>query len=165
MGRPGQPVCRLRRNRRHGHRHQRRCRYGAPASRRDHGRSERTRHSASRGQPAACGPERQPCRSGTGTAGLPKRRGVERTRKKMKETQEVTLEKLGEVIELGADKAVVAALSETVKNIDDTIKSLGAAARERLAAASEHDKQYNALRDAQTTFVAIARPAMTDAQA
>jgi methyl-accepting chemotaxis protein len=85
--------------------------------------------------------------------------------KKMKETQEVTLEKLGEIIELGADKTVVAALSETVKNIDDTIKSLGAAARERLAAAAEHEKLYDALRNAQTTFVAVARPAMTDAQA
>ena len=60
--------------------------------------------------------------------------------KKMKETQEVTLEKLGEIIELGADKAVVAALSETVKNIDDTIKSLGAAARERLEAAAQHEQ-------------------------
>src|SRR3984893_15268436 len=47
--------------------------------------------------------------------------------KKMKETQAVTLEKLGEIIELDADKAVVAALSETVKNIDETIKSLVAA--------------------------------------
>jgi hypothetical protein len=88
----------------------------------------------------------------------------ERT-KKMKETQEVTLQKLGEIIELGADKTVVAALSETVKNIDDTINSLGAAARERLAAAAEHDKLYDALRSAQTAFVAVARPAMTDARA
>jgi hypothetical protein len=48
--------------------------------------------------------------------------------KKMKETQRVTLEKLGEIIELGADKAVVAALTETVKNIDDAIGSLGSAA-------------------------------------
>src|SRR6478736_3351616 len=39
----------------------------------------------------------------------------------MKETQAVTIEKLGEIIELGADSAVVAALSETVKNIDDNI--------------------------------------------
>ena len=70
--------------------------------------------------------------------------------KKMKETQEVTLGKLGEIIELGADKTVVAALGETVKNIDDTINSLGAAARERLAAAAEHEKQYDALRNAQT---------------
>ena len=85
--------------------------------------------------------------------------------KKMKETQEVTLQKLGEVIELGADKTVVAALGETVKNIDDTINSLGAAARERLAAAAEHEKLYDALRSAQTTFAAVARPAMTDAQA
>src|ERR1700710_1279136 len=55
----------------------------------------------------------------------------ERSRK-MKETQTVTMQKLGEVVELGADKTVVAALTETVKNIDDMIKSLGSAARERL---------------------------------
>gem|GEM_PF-403088 len=84
--------------------------------------------------------------------------------KKMKETQRVTLEKLGEIIELGADKAVVAALTETVKNIDDTIKSLGAAARERLDAAAQHEKQYDALRKAQANFVAAASPAMMDAQ-
>jgi methyl-accepting chemotaxis protein len=83
---------------------------------------------------------------------------------KMKETQEVTLEKLGEIIELGADKAVIATLSETVKNIDDTIKSLGAAARERLAANALHDAQYDALRKAQADFVAAASPAMMDAQ-
>src|ERR1700694_5945676 len=41
--------------------------------------------------------------------------------RKMKEAQALTLEKLGEIIELGADKAVVAALGETVKNIDETI--------------------------------------------
>src|SRR6202030_306521 len=85
--------------------------------------------------------------------------------KKMKETQEVTLQKLGEVIELGADKTVVAALSETVKNIDDTTNSRGAAARDRPAAAADHEKLYDALRSAQTTFTAVARPAMTDAQA
>ena len=78
--------------------------------------------------------------------------------RKMKETQAVTLEKLGEIIELGADKTVVAALGETVKNIDDTIKSLGAAARERLEAAAQHDKQYDALRKAQAGFVAAASP-------
>jgi methyl-accepting chemotaxis protein len=85
--------------------------------------------------------------------------------KKMKETQEVTLQKLGEIIELGADKTVVAVLSETVKNTDDTINSLGAAARERLAAAAEHEKLYDALRSVQTNFVAVAHPAMTAAQA
>ena len=55
--------------------------------------------------------------------------------KKMKETQTVALQKLGEIVELGADKTVVAALTETVKNIDDMIKSLGSAARERLEVA------------------------------
>ena len=83
----------------------------------------------------------------------------------MKETQQVTVEKLGEIIELGADKAVIAALSETVKNIDDNINSLGSAARERLDLAAQHDRQYGALRSAQTGFVAAASPAMMDAQA
>src|ERR1700722_4358949 len=46
--------------------------------------------------------------------------GVNERARKIKETQAVTLEKLGEIIELGADKAVVAALTETIKNIDDT---------------------------------------------
>ena len=87
----------------------------------------------------------------------------ERT-KKMTETQQGTLAKLGEIIELGADKAVVAALNETVKNIDETIKSLGAAARERLDVAAQRGKQYDALRSAQASFVAAASPAMMDAQ-
>src|SRR3984893_12372508 len=69
--------------------------------------------------------------------------------RKMKETQAVTLEKLGEIIELGADRAVVAALGETIKNVDEMIKSLGAAARDRLEAAAQHSKQYDALRKAQ----------------
>jgi methyl-accepting chemotaxis protein len=84
--------------------------------------------------------------------------------KKMKETQQTALAKLGEITELGADKTVVAALSETVKNIDDMIKSLGSAARERLDVVALHDKQYDALRGAQTGFVAAASPAMLDAQ-
>jgi methyl-accepting chemotaxis protein len=84
--------------------------------------------------------------------------------KKMKETYAVTFEKLGEVIELGADKAVVAALTETVKGIDDTIKSLVAAARERLEVAAQHEKQYDTLRSVQAGFVAAAAPAMLDAQ-
>ena len=89
---------------------------------------------------------------------------AERTRK-IKQTQAVTFGKLSEIIELGADKAVVDALTETIKNIDDTIKSLGAAARERLEADAQHDKQYDALRKAQAGFVAAAAPAMMDAQA
>ena len=82
----------------------------------------------------------------------------------MKETQQTALAKLGEITELGADKNVVAALGETVKNIDDMIKSLGSAARERLDIVALHDKQYDALRGAQTGFVAAASPAMLDAQ-
>ena len=82
----------------------------------------------------------------------------------MKEIQQVALQKLGEIIELGADKTVVTALTETVKNIDDMIKSLGSAARERLDVAALHDKQYDALRKAQADFVAASAPAMMDAQ-
>jgi methyl-accepting chemotaxis protein len=85
--------------------------------------------------------------------------------KKMKDTQQVALQKLGEITELGADKNVVAALGETVKNIEDTIQSLGSAARERLDVAAQHDKQYNALRAAQAGFVAAASPAMMNSQA
>ena len=87
----------------------------------------------------------------------------ERT-KKMKEAQAQALQKLGEIIEMGADKTIVAALTETVKNIDDVIKSLGTAARERLDVTALHEKQYDALRDAQAAFVAAAGPAMLDAQ-
>ena len=68
----------------------------------------------------------------------------ERSRK-MKETQAIALQKLGEIIELGADKTVVAALTETVKNIDEMIQSLGSAARERLETAALHEKQYDTL--------------------
>ena len=90
--------------------------------------------------------------------------GLNERARKIKETQAVTLEKLGEIIELGADKAVIAALTETVKNIDETTKSLVAAARERLEAGAQHEKLYDALRKAQAGFVAAASPAMLDAQ-
>ena len=87
---------------------------------------------------------------------------TERT-KKMKETQTIALQKLGEIVELGADKAVVAALTENVKNIDDMIKSLGSAARERLEVAAQHEKLYDAVRKAQRRFTAAAGPAAIDA--
>jgi hypothetical protein len=76
----------------------------------------------------------------------------------MKETQAVALQKLGEIVELGADKAVVAALTENMKNIDEVIKSLGSAARERLELAAQHEKLYDAVRKAQRRFVAAAGP-------
>ncbi|WP_346361892.1 HAMP domain-containing methyl-accepting chemotaxis protein, partial [Bosea sp. (in: a-proteobacteria)] len=87
----------------------------------------------------------------------------ERTRK-INETQAAALAKLNEVIQLGADKTIAAALTETVKNIDDMTKSLGSAARERLEAAAQHDRKYEALRKAQTEFTATAVPEMVDAQ-
>ncbi len=87
----------------------------------------------------------------------------ERT-KKMQETQQVTLQKLGEITKLGANKDTVSALTETVKNIEDMIKSLGGAARERLESGVQHEKLYETLRTAQAAFVKAAAPAMVDAQ-
>src|SRR3977135_4507269 len=49
--------------------------------------------------------------------------------KKIKEIQAIVVAKLAEVAKLGADKAVVANLTETVRNIDVMINSLGASAR------------------------------------
>jgi methyl-accepting chemotaxis protein len=88
---------------------------------------------------------------------------TERT-KKMKEIQLLTQEKLGEIIELGADKTVVGALGETIKNINEATQSLVAAARERLEVSAEHEKQYDALRGAHAEFVAAANPVMMEVQ-
>ena len=52
---------------------------------------------------------------------------------KMKETQKQALQKLDEIIKLGADKAIGNALTDTVKNIDDVIQSLHAERRRRVA--------------------------------
>jgi methyl-accepting chemotaxis protein len=84
--------------------------------------------------------------------------------KKMNEIAKGTQDKLGEIIELGADKTIVAALGETVKNIDEATKSLVSASRERLEAAAQHDKRYEALRTAQAAFLAVTGPAMMEAQ-
>src|SRR5579883_1809358 len=83
---------------------------------------------------------------------------------KVAEIQKLTTDKLGEIIELGADKDIVAALRETVKNINDATTSLGSAAHERLNAGAQHNKAYDDLRSAQTNFVAAAGPMMLDAQ-
>src|SRR3954453_20320724 len=82
----------------------------------------------------------------------------------VKKTQAIVVAKLADAAKLGADKTVVGNLTETVKNIDDMINTLGSAARARLEAAPQHEKQYQALRNAQAEFVAAANPAMLDAQ-
>ncbi|WGS21690.1 MULTISPECIES: methyl-accepting chemotaxis protein [unclassified Bradyrhizobium] len=88
---------------------------------------------------------------------------AERT-KKVQEVAQLTNAKLGEIIKLGADKSVVSALQDNVKNTDDATKSLISAARERLDIGALRDKQYNTLRKAQAAFVSAANPAMLDAQ-
>ncbi|QOZ37011.1 methyl-accepting chemotaxis protein [Bradyrhizobium sp. CCBAU 53421] len=84
--------------------------------------------------------------------------------KKVQEVAQQTNAKLGEIIELGADKSVVSALQENVKNTDEATKSLISAAHERLDVGALRDKQYNALRKAQGAFVSATGPAMLDAQ-
>ena len=87
----------------------------------------------------------------------------ERTRK-MKETQAVALQKLGEIVALGADPAVVAALNDNMKNIDEVIKNLVSAAVDRLELADQHEKLYERVRKAQRSFIAAAAPAAIDSQ-
>src|ERR1700761_7162693 len=48
---------------------------------------------------------------------------LERT-KKLKDLQQAAQQKLGEIIELGADTAIISALNDTMKNIDDASESL-----------------------------------------
>ena len=53
-------------------------------------------------------------------------------------------ESSAKIIELGADKDVISALSQTVKKIEDTIKDLGAAAGQRLETSAEHNMMLSA---------------------
>jgi methyl-accepting chemotaxis protein len=87
----------------------------------------------------------------------------ERT-KNVKDIQQLAMAKLGEIIELGADQQTANALRDTAKSIDEATQSLVSAARERLDTGALHDKQYEALRKAQLSFVGAAGPAMLDAQ-
>jgi methyl-accepting chemotaxis protein len=90
--------------------------------------------------------------------------GLNERIKKMKEIEDLTQQTLGEIIELGADKQVVSTLSETIKNINEAAQSLVSAARERFTLSAQHDKQYDAVRGAQSAFLDAANPVMMDAQ-
>jgi methyl-accepting chemotaxis protein len=83
---------------------------------------------------------------------------------RMRDTHKIAVEKLDTIAKLGADKTVVAALGDSVKNIEDTIRSLGAATQEKIDVAVQHEKLYNAIRAAADNFVRKAAPAITDAQ-
>jgi methyl-accepting chemotaxis protein len=95
----------------------------------------------------------------SGSADLLKERA-----QKMRDTHKIAVEKLAAIAALGADKDVVSALGDTVKNIEDTIRSLAAAAQERLDAVARHQKAYEDLREAETLFVSMSAPALMDAQ-
>ncbi|MCG6206552.1 methyl-accepting chemotaxis protein [Rhodopseudomonas sp. HC1] len=82
----------------------------------------------------------------------------------MQQAQASASDKLTDLTSYGSDKTVVAAMSETLRNISDTIRSLGAAAQERLDLAQAHNKVYDSLRQSHDEFIAVANPAMLNAQ-
>lgn len=88
----------------------------------------------------------------------------ERTRE-LKDVQAAALAKLKEIKDLNADPAVVAALEDNVKMLDETIGSLRAAASERLELAKQHAKHFEAARKAHTFFVNTIGSAAEDAKA
>ncbi|MGY4299638.1 hypothetical protein ACVWXN_007733 [Bradyrhizobium sp. i1.4.4] len=101
---------------------------------------------------------------GPGLLASPSDEALKERTKSVKDIQQLAMAKLGEIIELGADKQIATALRDTAKSIDEATQSLVSAARERLETGALHDKQYEALRNAQLTFVGAAGPAMLDAQ-
>jgi HAMP domain-containing protein len=84
--------------------------------------------------------------------------------KKMQDIQKVTDGRLKEIASLGADNNVVAALTETIKSINEANQSLVSAARERLETVATHQTLYIALRHAQSEFTAAASAPVLDAQ-
>jgi methyl-accepting chemotaxis protein len=101
---------------------------------------------------------------GPGLLASPSDEALNERTKSVKDIQQLAMAKLGEIIDLGADKQIVSGLRETAKSIDEATQSLVSAARERLDTGVMHDKQYEALRKAQRAFVDAAGPAMLDAQ-
>ncbi|HEX9215229.1 MAG TPA: methyl-accepting chemotaxis protein, partial [Bradyrhizobium sp.] len=101
---------------------------------------------------------------GPGLLASPSDEALKERTKKVQEIQQLAMAKLGEIIELGADKQTATALRDTAKSIDEATQSLVSAARERLDTGALHDKQYEALRKAQLAFVGAAGPAMLDVQ-
>lgn len=101
---------------------------------------------------------------GPGLLASPSDEALNERTKNVKDIQQLAMAKLGEIIELGADPQTANALRDTAKSIDEATQSLVSAARERLDTGALHDKQYEALRKAQLSFVGAAGPAMLDAQ-
>ncbi|WP_369720639.1 methyl-accepting chemotaxis protein [Bradyrhizobium sp. LLZ17] len=101
---------------------------------------------------------------GPGVLASPTDEALNERTKKVQEIQQLAMAKLGEIIELGADKQIATALRDNAKSIDEATQSLVSAARERLDTGALHDKQYEALRKAQLAFVGAAGPAMLDTQ-
>jgi hypothetical protein len=82
---------------------------------------------------------------------------------RLKDAQQAAMRRRDDITRLGADTSVVAALTDTV-NIDDTIRSLGTAAQERLDLATRHTELCDPLRGSHDAFIAVASAARLDAQ-
>ncbi|HEX7790164.1 MAG TPA: HAMP domain-containing methyl-accepting chemotaxis protein [Afipia sp.] len=89
---------------------------------------------------------------------------LETRTKDLKDIQIAALDKLKEIKALNADKAVVAALEENVRALDDTIMSLQSAAKEGLDLTIEHDKQFEAVRQGHTFLVSTIGSAAEEAK-
>jgi methyl-accepting chemotaxis protein len=85
--------------------------------------------------------------------------------KSMIELQRTASIKLGQIADLGGDKTVVAAMKETVGDIDQMITRLGSAAKERMDAAAQREERYRLLQETHRALVDLAMPAMLAAQA
>jgi len=85
--------------------------------------------------------------------------------KELKDVQAAALTKLKEIKDLNADPAVVSALEENVKMLDDTIMSLQAAAKERLDLTQQHIKQFEAAHKAHASLVSMLNAATDQAKA
>ena len=83
----------------------------------------------------------------------------------LKAIQAATVARLHDIDAMDGDKTIVSQLQETMKNIDDTIQSLDAAAKERLEAAALRGKLFSALLAAHKAFNDAADPAMEGARA
>ncbi|OQW55124.1 MAG: chemotaxis protein [Proteobacteria bacterium SG_bin9] len=94
----------------------------------------------------------------------PTEQAREEQTKALKEIEASAIAKLKDIESLGADQTVVGQLQETLKGIDDMIKSLGSAAKERLDAASFREKQHEGLVKAHAAFADAIDPAIDSAR-
>ncbi len=82
----------------------------------------------------------------------------------MKDTHATAVAKLEALAGLNTNPTIVEALSQTIRNLGETIQSLGAAASEGLAITAHYNRIHNDLRTAQREFAMTSTPALRIAQ-